>query len=441
MSAQKNRLGALFVALVLGLIVAPDPAAAQQPRLSAEILIEAARAALAKGDLDNAEFLLKGVKPGEGNSDDLDFLHGSIALKRGDWRGAITRFRAMLARDPNLPRVRLDLALAYFRAREDGRAAYHFRLALGAKDLPTVVRARGLAFLDRIRRRKSWSVTSSVAIAPDTNINAATSAREVSLFELPAQLSEDARRTSGVGLSANLSGRYQWRVSKDVRFGASAGLYTRTYREDEFNEQILSLRAGPLFFFEKFDLRPGLTTRLRRLGGENYNRATGVELSGNSRVGPAWWLNGSVGSQRIAYEGYLGTGRIDAVQLGVSHALDRATFLRANGGFRREILKRDASSWREYTVGVSAKRELPRGFALTVAPSLRWRGYGAPQPIYGPGARRDRTFTGRITASNRQVEWLGFMPEVTLRYERRVSNVPLYRYTRTAAEFRVVRTF
>ena len=166
----------------------PALAGAQEvPRrteLSAESLIEAARAALAKGKLEDAEFLLLGIKPGEGNADDLDFLYGSIAMAREDWQTAIARFRAMLIRDPTLPRVRLDLALAYFRAKEDSSAAYHFRQVLGDEDLPPVVRARTLAFLDTIRRRKTWSVSAAVSLAPDSNINAATSSREVNLFGL-----------------------------------------------------------------------------------------------------------------------------------------------------------------------------------------------------------------------------------------------------------------
>ncbi|MDE0407909.1 MAG: tetratricopeptide repeat protein, partial [Alphaproteobacteria bacterium] len=159
----------LFLALVL--IEAIAPAQAQQqppPAPTAEALIEAARAALAKGALDDAETLLQGVEPDEGNIDDLDFLHGSIALNRGDWQTAIARFRAMLIRNPDLPRVRLDLAFAHFQAGEDGRAVHHFRLALGTKDLPPVVRERALVFLDRIRRRKSWSITGSLALAPDS---------------------------------------------------------------------------------------------------------------------------------------------------------------------------------------------------------------------------------------------------------------------------------
>ena len=430
--------------LVLALAAGTGPAAGREPARpapSAEALIEAARAALARGEADDAEFLLEGVEPGEGDADDLDFLRGTVAMARGEWREAIGRFRSMLARDPSLLRVRLDLALAYFQAGEDGRSAYHFRQALAAKELPEAVRARALAFLDRIRRRKAWSATGSLALVPDTNVNAATSARRVNLFGLPATLSEDARRTGGVGLIASLGGGYEARLSPDVRFRTSASLYTRTYEESAFDERVLSLRAGPRFLFERFDLRPELTARGRLLGGETYSRAAGVELSGDWQVAPTWRLSGSLGAERISYETFLGEGELYAAQVGVSHALGPSTLLRADTGWRREALDSDAHSWREHIVGLSATRELPEGFVVTAGPSFRRRGYGAALPIYGPEARRDETVAGRIAVSNRRIEMFGFMPEITLRHEVRESNLELYDYDRTVAEFGVVRTF
>ena len=128
------------IVLVAALALEPGFSSAQeqpsQPALSPESVIEAARAALAAGKPEDAAFLLEGVAPGEGDIDDVDFLWGSVAMARGEWQAAIARFRAMLSRDPTLLRVRLDLALAYFRAGEDGSAAYHFRQALAADDLP-----------------------------------------------------------------------------------------------------------------------------------------------------------------------------------------------------------------------------------------------------------------------------------------------------------------
>ena len=445
----------LILVLAVAAAVASGPVRAQEqelptpaqepsaPELTAEALIEAARAALTAGEVDHAALLLEGVRPGEGDIDDLDFLHGSIAMARGEWQEAIGRFRAMLARDPTLLRVRLDLALAYFQAGEDGSAAYHFRQVLGAEDLPLAVRANTLAFLDRIRRRKSWSVTGSVALAPDTNINAATSARKIDLFGLPATLSEDARQTSGVGLSASVGGGYEARLGEDMRFRTSASVDTLTFGSGRsaFNEQTLSLRAGPRFLFERLDLRPELTARGRMLGGETYSRAGGLELSGNWLMGPAWRLSASAGAERISYESFLGEGNIYAATLGAAHAYGQTTLLRATAGWRREVLDQDAYSWREYIAGVSVQQELPLGFVVTAGPSYRQREYGAPLPVYGPEARRDETVAGRITVSNRRIEVLGFMPEITVRHEVRESNLELYDYERTVGELGVVRTF
>lgn len=434
------------VLLVVALALAPGLSPAQehsQSAVSPESLIEAARSALDAGEPYDAALLLEGVEPGEGDIDDIDFLWGSIAMMRGEWQAAIARFRAMLSRDPTLLRVRLDLALAYFQAGEDGSAAYHFRQALAADDLPPAVRANALGFLDRIRRRKSWSVTGSLSLAPDTNINAATSARQVDLFGLPATLSEDARQTSGVGFSASIGGGYEARLAPDIRLRTSARLDTRTYGSGKsaFNERLLSLRAGPRFLFKRFDLRPELTARGRQLGGETYSRAGGFELSSDLLLAPTWRMSGSVGAERISYESFLGEGAIYAVQAGLAHALGQATLLRVDTGFRREVLDNDAYSWREYIAGVSIRQELPRGFVVTAGPSYRWREYGAPILVYGPDARRDETVAGRIAVSNRHVELFGFMPELTVRHEVRESNLDLYDYERSVAELEVVRAF
>ena len=53
---------------------------------------------------------------------------------------------------------------------------------------------------------------------------------------------------------------------------------------DEFNDRTLTLRAGPRFLFERFDLRPELTARARHLSGKIYSRAAGIRLSGDWHV-------------------------------------------------------------------------------------------------------------------------------------------------------------
>ena len=253
-----------------------------------------------------------------------------------------------------------------------------------------------------------------MALAPDNNINAATRGRIAELFGLPAELSEEARQTSGVGLSFNLTGTHEARISPDLRFRTSANVTTRTYRKRQFNNRTLTLRAGPRFLFERFDLRPALTLRARRLGGEMYVRAGGLEVSGDWQMAPEWRLSGTVNAERLFYETFLGNGDGYGAGVSVTRAF-RATSVRVDTAFRREAVESEANSWRQLVAGVSVVQELPRGFVVTAGPSYQWRNHDRPIFIFGPEARRDRTLTGRISVSNRNFEVFGFMPEITLR--------------------------
>ena len=60
---------------------------------------------------------------------------------------------------------------------------------------------------------------------------------------------------------------------------------------------------------------------------------------------------------------------------------------------------------------------------------------------FGPDARRDRTLAGRMKVSNRHIKLFGFMPELTVKHERRSSNLSLYDSKRNVVEVGVVRTF
>ena len=119
-----------------------------------------------------------------------------------------------------------------------------------------------------------------------------------------------------------------------------------------------------------------------------------------------------------------------STRVGLAHALGRATLLQADGAFRREAVDSKAYSWREFIVGASATRELPRGFVVTAGSTYRLRRYDRPIAAFGPEARQDRHWPGRMKVSNRHIELFGFMPELTISHERRRSNLSLYDYKR-----------
>jgi len=96
--------------------------------------------------------------------------------------------------------VRLELAQTFYEARDLPASEYNFRLAL-AGQLPEADRLLAHQYLSRIARERPWRVDASLSVAPDSNVNGATDARNVQIFGLPFTLSDEARRQAGVAVS------------------------------------------------------------------------------------------------------------------------------------------------------------------------------------------------------------------------------------------------
>lgn len=101
------------------------------------------------------------------------FQLAGIFMLEGRFREASLLFLDILGRNPNLPRVRLELARAYFLNGDYEDAQLQFELVKGS-GLPPEVQEKVDEFLTRIRRKKDWNMNFSVALVPDSNLNQAS---------------------------------------------------------------------------------------------------------------------------------------------------------------------------------------------------------------------------------------------------------------------------
>jgi hypothetical protein len=405
--------------------------------------LEGARAAIARGDLSEGERLLALVDESSVDHNDLDFLRGTIAAAHRDYKTAIARFRAILQRDPSLNRVRLELARVYFLNGEDVAAEHHFRAVL-AQGVPPNVQENINRFLDEIRRRKHWDVGVFAAVAPDSNVNAATTAQSVDLFGLPFQLNPTAQRQSGVGFTATLTGFYQWDVTHSTKIKAGGAYYDTEYGNDAFSDRNLHLYTGPRFLIGQGTEVSVLATGSKRwYGGAAFTDGYGVSIEGQTALSPRVLLGGTVEAHRLryadAYADY--TGPIFSANLLLTYFFDAHSFARVIGGIVREQARLEPLRDFQYVLGAGYYREdLPLGLAVYINVQGALIPYDAPLPALGR-VRKDVGMDYRMSLSNRNFDVFGFTPLVSYIHTDRYSNISLYTYHRSRVEVGVTRNF
>ena len=161
---------------------------------------------------------------------------------------AIAAFRTMLIDRPDLVRVRLELARAFFLRGRDSLARRNFEQVL-AGDLPPPVVANVQRFLAQIRARKRWRVYFGAALAPDSNIGAASDERFIDIHiggvALPFRRNEEELTASEVGLSLWTGGEYQHPLGDRVRLRAGGDVSRRDYAGGDFDQTNLGVHLGP----------------------------------------------------------------------------------------------------------------------------------------------------------------------------------------------------
>ena len=290
------RIFAAFVFFAFAVPAAGDEQAA--PPASTDAAVAEARALIDAGRFEEAIVVLRpllGQEPVDGN---VLFLYGLASLEASRRPGradedreilldeAIAAFRAMLIEAPGLVRIRLELARAFFLKGEDTLARRHFEQVLAGKP-PAEVVLNVTRFLAEIRARRRWSFHVGAALAPDTNIGAASDERTIVIGGLPFRRDAEDLTTSGIGVSVWGGSEYQYPLRDDMRLRAGAHASRREYSGSAFDHMSLLLHAGPRVLVSPNAEASVLASAGQRwLGSSPDSRDIGVRVETAGRFGP-----------------------------------------------------------------------------------------------------------------------------------------------------------
>jgi tetratricopeptide (TPR) repeat protein len=201
---------------------------------------------------------------------DVLFKFATIATKTGDYEGAVSALERMLLVNPDLPRVRLELGVLYFRLGSYEIARTYLETALASQALSPEVRARAEQFMAEVQKRQSPSrflgeVFAGVRYQSNANLGPPTSS--VRLFGQAANLNQSALGTPDWGVVASGMVRHiydlqtQDRAQIETQFTAYS---SRQFQISTANVSILDLTSGPRFqvfqgLLEDMTLKPFAT--------------------------------------------------------------------------------------------------------------------------------------------------------------------------------------
>lgn len=307
---------------------------------------------------------------------DVTFRYAELAVKIGDFEAAISALERMLLYNPNLPRVRLELGVLYFRLGSYAIARTYLTRAVEGENVPDDVRARVAVFLDEIDNRLSphrFAASVYGGLRYQSNANAGPKRPDITLLGAPATLG--GQFTEKKDWNAFVSGTLRHSYDPQAQGGEILETEVLLYGSQQFSQHQLDLvfgevKVGPRGRF--------MREHLESVSWRPYAVASMVHLDES----PYFWSYG-IGTSFDATVAEATTGALDV------SAKDRA--FRADAG--RPTARNQ--SGQEYQATTDLRHQLSDSLLLTG--TLGWKEIDARQSLH---ANREWEFGAGLTVSH-----------------------------------------
>jgi tetratricopeptide (TPR) repeat protein len=325
---------------------------------------------------------------------DKTFAFAELAARKGDLEGAISALERMLFINPDLPRVKLELGVLYYRLGSYETARAYLQGALEANP-PPPVRERAESFLSEIDKRSlAHRLTGSVYVGfrGQSNANAAPGpGSTVTTVFGPSTLTAQSTKKGDFNLfgAANAKYIYDFEDQNQDTFEVTGSFYgARQWHLSAFNLTFFEITAGPRVPLPSAWLWDGGAVSLRAyaiydyidLHDDYYYRAPGAgfEVLTQARPGTLLQVNFEIRDKHFKNTALLQgasnqTGREMLVRGQLTQAITDELAMLLSGTYADVAAKGDsfapadqAYHYYDYTLGLSYSFDAP--FMLTEQP-------------------------------------------------------------------------
>ncbi|MBR5355257.1 MAG: DUF560 domain-containing protein [Alphaproteobacteria bacterium] len=403
-----------------------------------------------RGDYEHANQILTMMPQTNNLSVELErwFLLAQMEQRKGNYEEAVRIYRKILDDQPDLARVRFELALCYMKMGYWYRADYHLRLAMAGKDLPEDVKQMMAYYRYVIRQNKRWNVWFNFGAAPDSNINNGNGGEECIVNGWGRFCRNLTEPESVMGANLTLGGSYEFVLSDHWRWKSDANLYSNTYNKHNYDDLYLSASTGPRYIWSRGDVWLATIGVRRWYGSEKYNYSYGAKIDTNYD----WTRKLSSGlslrymeNKYDEYGAFL-NGQTYSSNLRLSYSFNARLYGIFRTGLTRETTIVPSYSYWQPNFAIGLGVELPYGFHVYAEPSFYVSKYDDPQWVVKDDAftqvtERDFVHRYSLSISNNKFDVWGFVPTFTISYTKRDSNIWQREYDKTTLEFTMQQRF
>ncbi len=418
-----------------------DPAQGCATNLTAPDVFAIAERYAAAGQTESAEALLIGLTrdPNRDYRAEARFRLALLRESAGDQRGAIEWLKALLDEQPNAGRPRLELARLLALSGDEAAARRELRRA-GAAGLPDDVARVVDRFATALRSVRPIGGAFEIAIAPDSNINRATTQERVDTVVAPLTLSRDARATSGIGVSLSGQAFARGDLSDDVAILSRISARADLYGKSRFNDVVLTLASGPEFRLGGARVRPAGIAQRRWFGGDLFSKSYGGSLNVLKPLDRVSQIEGELTLLESRYRrNPLQDGLLSDLSLAYDRALSPRFSIRIGARATRQNAGIDFLDTTSGAVDLLASRAFGKQLIFVQLSGFKLRA-DARDPLFGVTRAYDR-FDLTAGAILRRFSWRGLAPLIRVTHSRSDSTVPIFDFKRTRVEFAVSREF
>ena len=381
----------------------------------------------------------------------LLFAKGRMAFLQQDYAMASTLYRTVLAENPTLNPVRIELAVTLFQQKQDNAARLQFEKAKSEPALPESARHLIEEYLAALKARQTWQIDLSFHYLRDKNVNNAAEAEHIALSERATLMkSEKMRPQSAHGLAYHLSLSRDFNLVDSHYLLVSNKLWGKNYWDNhEYDDISHRTLVGYAYKTAMQTLKIRSFYEPRWYGNHRYRWNNGIALDYDYWLNPNLQLSHAI---EIAKQHYFSDDVLNGHLKLFSSTLiwqpyaQQFFYVGGDVVVERTAVKQYASDSKGVRLGWGQEWEW--GISSQIGLSVTKREYKdiaklGNLDIFSFGKNReDKIYSATILLWKRDWHFLGLTPKLQFSWKKQESNIPqMYSYHRKNINLIFEKTF